>query len=95
MMVTPGEDDTGNLERREGIFGWAYRMRLNDKLDKYGSTTGTYAVRQPSRHIDHTTTHNTKKTMPPIKDNVPAMSDVSEMFSFSILMYPQSLIIPY
>lgn len=32
MMVTPGADDTGNLERREGIFGWAYRIRLIDKV---------------------------------------------------------------
>lgn len=70
-------------------------MRLNDKLDEYNSATETYAVRQPSRHIDHTTVHNTKKTMPASKDNVPAMSDVSGMFSFSILIYPQSLIIAY
>lgn len=32
MMVIPGADDMGNLERREGIFGWAYRIRLNNKV---------------------------------------------------------------
>lgn len=98
-MVTPGADDTGNLERREGIFGWAYRIRLNDKVSLTSTisqfTTRTYAVRQPSRHIDHTTIHNAKKTMPASKDNVPAMSDVSKMFLFSILIHLQSLIIAY
>lgn len=33
--------------------------------------------------------------MPTSKDNVPAMSDVSKMFLFSILIHLQSLIIAY